>query len=199
MPTTHPRQLGALPAPAWHRPWLRYADAVPGAEGATPPAPAVPAPVPTPPAPKVGEPLGEPGKAALQAERDARKTADKALSDALAKLKAFEDKDKTDQQRADDELAATKAQIAELTVAKTRAEVAAAKGVPVALLSGSTQAEVEASADALLQFKGTTTMPPAPERFVVPEKGGKPDLSDTESVRPGIGTLRAAYAETEGK
>ena len=196
---TH-RMLGALPAPPWHRPWLRYADTVPGAEGATPPAPAAPTPVPAPPTPKADELLGEPGKAALQAEREARKAADKELNDLRAKLQAIEDKDKTDQQRADDELAKTRQEIADLTVAKTRAEVAATKGVPVALLSGTTQAEVEASADALLQFKGIEpATPPTPERFVVPEKGGKPDLSATESVRPGIGTLRAAYAETEGK
>lgn len=49
------------------------------------PAPA-PTPAPTPaPAPDPDEPLGEPGKKALEAEREARKTAEKALTDAQAK------------------------------------------------------------------------------------------------------------------
>ena len=26
------RTLGSLPAPSWHRPWLRYADTVDGAD-----------------------------------------------------------------------------------------------------------------------------------------------------------------------
>lgn len=30
------RTLGALPAPAWHRPWLRYVDPVDGGEGGAP-------------------------------------------------------------------------------------------------------------------------------------------------------------------
>jgi hypothetical protein len=199
--STKTRTLGALPAPAWHRPWFRYIDVVDGAHGAapTPQAPVPQAPKPEAPAgAKPDEPLGAPGLAALQSERDARKTADKALSDALAKIQQFEDKDKTEQQRADDALKKAQADLAELTVAKTRAEVAAAKGVPVALLSGSTQAEIEAAADALLQFKGTTPEPQK-QRYVVPEEGGKPDLGKTESTRPGIGTLRAAYAESEGK
>lgn len=193
MTRTHP--LGPLPAPAWHRPWLRYADPVPGAEATAPAADATS----TPPAPTPDEALGTPGLAALKSEREARKEAERQLAAAQAELQKAADKDKTDQQRADDELARTRAEVAELTVAKLRAEVAAAKSVPVALLSGSTQAEIEASADALLQFKGPAPATPAPERFVVPEKGGKPDLSTTESVRPGIGTLRAAYAENEGK
>lgn len=37
MPTsTQPRILGALPAPMWHRPWLRFIDPVDGAQGGAP-------------------------------------------------------------------------------------------------------------------------------------------------------------------
>lgn len=125
------------------------------------------------------QPLGAPGLAALQSERDARKASDKALADALAKIKQFEDKDKTDQQRADDELAATRAQIAELTAAKTRAEVAASKGVPAALLTGSTQEELEASADALIAFKGEKSQ----QRLIVPGEGKTPNPKETNAER----------------
>lgn len=192
--------LGVLPAPSWHRPWLRYVEPVPGAE--TPPAP-VPAP-PAAPVPKADEPLGEPGLAALQSERDARKTAEQALAAAQKQLQEIADKDKTDQQRADDELARTRKEIAELTVAKTRAEVAAAKGVPVVLLTGSTKEEIEKSADALLQFKGTAPeTPPAPERqrYVIPDEQGVPALGKQTNISPGMGSLRAAYAQAsnEGK
>ncbi|PRB02771.1 hypothetical protein CQ047_17865 [Microbacterium sp. MYb72] len=193
------KTLGPLPAPAWHRPWFRYFAPVEGAEAGTP---APPAPVPTPPpatpAPKADEPLGEKGLAALQSERDARSAAERELAAARQKLQEIEDAGKSEQQRVDDELAAKKTEIAQLTVAKTRAEIAATKGVPVELLSGTTQAEVEASADALLKFKGPAE-PAAPQRYVVPDEGGKPALGKTESTRPGIGTLRAAYEENEGK
>ncbi len=196
--------LGPLEAPAWHRPWFRYFAPVDGAEAGTPTPPAAPTPDPAPAPPatssaKPDEPLGAPGLAALQSEREARKTADKALADALAKIQEYEDKDKTEQQRADDALKKAKEDLETLTVAKTRAEVAAAKGVPAELLQGTTQAEIEASADAVLKFKGTTPEPPQKQRYIVPEEGGKPDLGKTESTRPGIGTLRAAYAESEGK
>lgn len=40
-----PRILGALPAPAWHRPWFRYIDPVDGATISPPAEPAAPEPV----------------------------------------------------------------------------------------------------------------------------------------------------------
>lgn len=204
MPTQ--KILGALPAPAWHRPWFRYIDVVDGAQGA-PPAPAAPAPTPPPAAPsgaKPDEPLGAPGLAALQSEREARSTAEKDLAAARTQLQALEDAGKTEQQRVDDELARKKQEIAELTVAKTRAEVAATKKVPAALLTGATQAEIEASADALLQFKGTepeTPPAPQPQRYVIPDEAGVPAIGKQESIAAGMGTLRAAYAQAsnEGK
>lgn len=181
--------LGVFNAPSWHRPWLRYVDPVDGAE--TPPADA-------PVAPKADEPLGEPGLAALQSERDARKTAEQALAAAQKKLQEIEDKDKTDQQRADDELARTRRELADLTVAKIRAEVAATKGVPAALLTGSTQAEIEKSAEALVQFKGAT---PEPQKYIIPDEQGVPALGKQANISPGMGSLRAAYAQAsnEGK
>lgn len=107
------------------------------------------------------EPLGESGLAALQSERAARKVAEKAAADALAKIKEFEDRDKSEAEKQAEALAAARAELAELTVAKTRAEVAAAKGIPANLLSGSTQEELEASADALIAFRGAQAKPSA--------------------------------------
>lgn len=115
---------------------------------------------------KPDEALGDMGKKALESERAARKAAEEERKTLAAKLKEFEDRDKTDQEKADAALAEARAELAALTVAKTRAEVAAAKGVPAELLNGSTQAEFEASADALIAFKGQQSAAP-----VVPTEG----------------------------
>lgn len=122
------------------------------------------------------EPLGEQGIAALKSEREARKAAEKAAADALAKVKEFEDRDKTESEKQAERLAEIERENAELRSAKTRAEVAEAKSdpakgiiIPAALLSGSTQEELEASADALIAFKGTQT-----QRLVIPNEGKSP-------------------------
>lgn len=78
-----------------------------------------------------------------------------------AKFAEWENSQKTEAQKQADELAAAQAQIAELTTARIRAEVAAAKGVPVDLLSGGTQEELEAAADALIAFRGEQKSAPS--------------------------------------
>jgi hypothetical protein len=130
---------------------------------------------PVEPVTKTDEPLGAPGLAALQAERDAREKAEK-------RLKEFEDRDKTEAEKLAERATAAEKRAEELEAKAIRAEVAAAKGVPVNLLSGSTQQELEASADALIAFRGeqASTAP------VVPTEGNsstpKPD-SDREFVK----------------
>lgn len=133
-------------------------------------------PIPTPPVaapegatPETGQ-LGAPGLAALKSEREAKAAAEKRAADAEARIKEFEDRDKTEAQKQADALAEAQAKVAELTAGKTRAEVAAAKGVPVGLISGATKEELEASADALIAFKGDTQ----PQRLYVPGEGHQP-------------------------
>ena len=122
--------------------------------------------------------LEEAQKTELQKANDRAAAAEKAAADAAASLA---DRDRTDAER------------------KLRDQVAADKKVPAALLTGSTKEELEASADELLAFQ-SSGIPTPPARFVVADEGGRPDLTakDTNS-RPGIGTLRAAYAQQEGK
>lgn len=150
------------------------------------PAPAEPNATPAEPVEPVGakpdEPLGAPGLAALKSEREAKAIAEKRAAAAEARIKEFEDRDKTEAQKAADALAAAQAELAELTVAKTRAEVAAAKGVPANLLSGSSQEELEASADALIAFRGEPAKGP-----VIPGQGKAPD--------PKPATTADAFAE----
>ena len=68
---------------------------------------------------------------------------------------------KTELQRAQEAAQAAEKRAADAEGKALRAEVASAKGVPAALLTGSTKEELEAAADALLEFKGAGT-PPVP-------------------------------------
>ncbi|QHF19834.1 hypothetical protein GTU71_02475 [Rathayibacter sp. VKM Ac-2762] len=88
------------------------------------------------------EPLGGAGLAALHSERDARKAAEKRLEE-------FEDRHRVNAEQ----IEAAEARVRDLEIRALRGEIALVKGVPAALLSGDTQADMEASADAVLQFR----------------------------------------------
>lgn len=95
-------------------------------------------------------PLGETGLSALKAEREARAAAER-------RLKEFEDRDKTEAEKAAERLAAAEKRAEELEARSTRAEVAATKAVPTALLAGPASGSAEdlaKFADALIQFRG---------------------------------------------
>lgn len=85
----------------------------------------------------------------------------KANEDAAKRLSEIEESQKTEAQKAAEALEKAHRELAEVTLAKTRAEVAAAKGVPAALLIGGTQEELEAAADALIEFRGEPARPSA--------------------------------------
>lgn len=140
-------------------------------ETTTPATPAAPD-APAPEVAKTDEPLGAPGLAALKSEREAKAAAEKRAADAEAKVKEFENAQKSEAEKQAERIAEIERENAELKSAKTRAEVAAAKGVPAALLTGSTQEELEASADALIAFKGAQE----PQKLYVPNEGKSPDL-----------------------
>ena len=75
------------------------------------------------------------------------------------KLAGIEEAQKTEAEKTAERLAAAEQRAAELEAKALRAEVAAAKGVPVALLAGTTPEELEASADALIAFRGEQATP----------------------------------------
>jgi hypothetical protein len=83
----------------------------------------------------------------------------KANADKAKRFEEFEESQKSETQKAVDRAAAAEARIAEIEARALRAEVAAAKGIPANLLSGSTQEELEASADALIAFRGEKPKP----------------------------------------
>lgn len=87
-------------------------------------------------------------------EDAAKRNADKAK-----RFDEFEESQKTEQQKLADKLAAAEKRALDLEEAKVRAEIAAATGVPSALLSGATEDELRASAEALLAFRGEKPKP----------------------------------------
>ena len=133
------------------------------------------------------EPLGAPGLKALQDERDARATAEKALADLR---KEIEDGKKTAEQKAADDLAAAQREAADAGLRALRYEVAAEKGLDLKLagrLAGATKAELEADADALKALIPAGPTGPRPDR----SQGGGSESDKGASVSAG----RDLYAE----
>lgn len=83
------------------------------------------------------------------------------------RLKELEDRDKTETQRAIERAEAAEKALATAEHTALRSRIAHAKGVPEALLSGGTEEELTAAAEALLEFKGKTPTGP-----LVPEENG---------------------------
>lgn len=151
---------------------------------------------PTPPAPPVESPqaarasadtpevadtpatepsLGESGEKALKAERAARRAAEKATNEALAKVKAFEDAQKSESERLTEQLQALKAEAATAKAETLRLRVAAETGLPADLhefLVGDDEDGLRAKAKKLMAATAAATAPrsPAPD----PTQGAKP-------------------------
>lgn len=119
--------------------------------------------------------LGDSGKQAIIAEREARKAAERQLRDVQKALKEYEDRDKTELQKA-----LERAEVAEKTAAEAqksaqRSKVAAARGVPASSLTGTTEEELNASADELIAWRDQNAKPaptPAPTAKRSPSSGG---------------------------
>lgn len=97
--------------------------------------------------------LGDAGKKAIQAERDARKAAEKANAELAARLKEFEDSKLSELEKAQRAATESAAELAALRAENIRKSVALEKGVPsdlVEFLTGDTEEQVAAKADALL-------------------------------------------------
>lgn len=99
------------------------------------------------------------------------------------------------------------AELAELTAERDRnaaellrTSVAATKGVPAGLLTGSTQEELEASADALLAFRGVTR--PAVNDAAASGSQGSPISTGKQLTREDLAGMTAAEkraARAEGR
>lgn len=105
-------------------------------------------------------------KSALDKEREARKAAEKEakrVRDLESKLKEFEDRDKSEQEKVAERLAAAERAAVDAETKYLRAKVALDKGLPPALaarLQGATEEEMAADADDLLATLGDRKPPP---------------------------------------
>ena len=137
------------------------------------------------------EPLGEPGKKALVAEREARKQAQANLA---ALQKQIDDANKTAEQKAAEELAEAKKAVAASDAKALRYEIAAEKGVDLKLASrlvGTTREDLEADADKLLGLLGA----------IKPAKGkdaDKPDPTQGQGTPPRPASLADALTSHYG-
>ncbi len=130
--------------------------------------------------------LGDGGKKALEAERRARRQAEKAANDALAKVKAYEDAKKSDTERLAEQLEQLKAEAATAKAESLRLRVAAESGLPADLhefLVGSDEDELRVKAQKLMAATAAATAPRAPA----------PD--PTQGAKPGQGTAQLTRAD----
>lgn len=101
--------------------------------------------------------LGEAGKKAIKAERDARRTAERELSELKTKVKEFEDAGKSELEKLQGQVAELTRQAEAATAKADRLEVAADQGLTPAQarrLVGATREELEADAAAMAEELG---------------------------------------------
>lgn len=130
--------------------------------------------------------LGDGGKKALEAERRARRQAEKAANDALAKVKAYEDAKKSDTERLAEQLEQFKTEAATAKAETLRLRVAAESGLPADLhefLVGDDEDQLRAKAQKLMAATAAATAPRAPA----------PD--PTQGAKPGQGTAQLTRAD----
>lgn len=128
--------------------------------------------------PEVAE-LGEKGVAALKAERAARKSAEKALDDLAAKVKAFEDRDKSEGEKLKEQLAELSGRAAKAERENARLAVIAKHQVPEEyhdLVWGDDEEALAASAQKVRSLIDSTATKDRAS-FVIPDEGGSPALA----------------------
>lgn len=114
--------------------------------------------------------LGDAGKKALDAERREKRAAEKRAAELEARLKEFEDRDKTESTRAIERAEAAEKAAAAAEARALRLEIASEKGLTPAQakrLVGESREELEADADELLEtFKPLSTSDDDPAESV---------------------------------
>ena len=134
------------------------------------------------------EALGEPGKRALTAEREARRTAERQLAEAAAKLKEIEDANLSEIEKAKRDADEARAQLAALQREGARSRIALEKGVPSDLIEfivGDNEEQMAAKADLLMSRLNSAPSTPTPD-FT---QGAAP--APSRPTAPGIDTFAA--------
>jgi hypothetical protein len=142
------------------------------------------------------EQLGEGGKKALTAERDARSVAEKALATANARIKELEDATKSEDDKRNERFNALEksdkekdATISTQAAKILRYQIAAQKGLDLTAaerLIGNTKEEIEADADDFAKKFGSKRVGEVPGAG---ERG-----HDASTAQPGQSRMAAAYA-----
>jgi hypothetical protein len=142
---------------------------------------------------KTGEPsadLGDAGQKALAAERKARKISDRAAADALAKIKEYEDRDKSDLEKA--------TETAKSAAEERDAAKAEALRLRIAIKHGISDEDAELFLTASDEDTLTRQAEKLSERFAAGgPKSPKPDLSQGARGPVGI-DARIAEAQKNG-
>ncbi|PVE94998.1 hypothetical protein [Microbacterium sp. TPD7012] len=126
------------------------------------------------------EALGEGGLKALKAERERAAAAEKLASEREAKLKEYEDRDKSEEQKTLDRIAAAEKRAQDLELTANRATVAATTSVPMDVLAGpksGSQEDIQAFADALIAWRGEPVQEQGEREYSIPAAGRRPELA----------------------
>jgi len=129
--------------------------------------------------------LGDGGKRALQEERKARRDAEKNLTALQARLQEFEDRDKTELQKAIERAEAAEKGASSMRVTNTRLMAAATHNIPanlIELLGDGTDEEIDAKAASLAAALASAAPPPTPAE---PEKKAPAQTRPVESLTAG--------------
>jgi hypothetical protein len=139
------------------------------------------------------KPLGENGEKALRAERSRATAAEKRAAEFEARVKAFEDANKTSEQKQADALATATNERDAATVRALRYEVCDEQDLPLKaarFLTGGTKAEIEEAAKAFKELYGSNTagkpatgLPPSPNAGREASKPARGALGSAEAAR----------------
>lgn len=113
------------------------------------------------------EELGDAGKKALTAERDARKQAERKNAEYEARLKEIEDANLSELEKAQREASEARDSLATIQRESDRNRVALEKGVPsdlIEFITGDTAEDMAAKADLLISRLNASPSTPKPDR-----------------------------------
>lgn len=136
--------------------------------------------------------LGDAGKSALRTERQARRDAEKQLRELRSRLAEYEDRDKTELQKAQEAAKQYEQELNATRVANARLMAAAIHNLPpdlIDLLGDGTDEEIDARAKLLAEKLAASAPPPQAERDPSPAQ-----TRPVESLIPGA---RPASQEPE--
>lgn len=124
-------------------------------------------------------------KKALDAERKARREAERQLKQMADRLKEIEDKDKSDTDKLREQVEQLKSEAQQNATKAMRAEIAAEKGLTPAQakrLVGASREELEADADEILEAFPTGGVKPPPSEQPRPDLRGGTDPTEGTDV-----------------